>query len=169
MMSFWTTSENKAVETTGKFESGGGMTVIPQNTTCLAMITEASIADYQGDEYVSLTWTVAKPDAYKNRKVFQKVRIFDADNKKADKAKQMLAAIDKNAGGKLLKSDKEPTNETLIHIMQKPMLIKVMVWEMNDKTGNWVAAVSPRSVEEPVPVKEPKVIPEVGEFDDIPF
>lgn len=169
-MSFWQTSEGKsATDTTGKFESNGGIALIPENTTCLAMITEANIAEYQGDEYINLAWTVNKPDAYKNRKVFQKVRIFDAETKKRDKALNMLAAIDKNAGGKLSKSDSAPTNETLLNLMQKPMLIKVMVWEINDKQGNWVAAVSPRSTEEPVPVKETKVTPEVGEFDDIPF
>jgi hypothetical protein len=166
-MSFWQTSEGKsATDTTGKFESGGGIALIPENTTCLAMITEANIAEYQGDEYINLAWTVNKPDAYKNRKVFQKVRIFDAETKKRDKALNMLAAIDKNAGGKLSKSDSAPTNETLLHLMQKPMLIKVMVWEMNDRTGNWVAAVSPRSVEEPAQVEAAKVEIIDG---DIPF
>ena len=168
-MSFWQTSEGKsATDTTGKFESGGGIALIPENTTCLAMITEANIAEYQGDEYINLAWTVNKPDAYKNRKVFQKVRIFDADTKKRDKALNMLAAIDKNAGGKLSKSDSAPTNETLLHPMQKPMLIKVMVWEINDKTGNWVAAVSPRSVEEPVQAL--KATPEIADDNfDVPF
>ena len=166
-MSFWQTSEGKsATDTTGKFESGGGIALIPENTTCLAMITEANIANYEGNEYINLAWTVNKPDAYKNRKVFQKVRIFDAETKKRDKALNMLAAIDKNAGGKLSKSDSAPTNETLLHLMQKPMLIKVMVWEMNDRTGNWVAAVSPRSVEEPVQVETAKVEIIDG---DIPF
>jgi hypothetical protein len=80
----------------------------------------------------------------------------------------MLAAIDKNAGGKLSKSDSAPTNETLFFLMQKPMLIKVMVWDMNDKKGNWVAAVSPRSVEEPVQVA-PKAVSEIISDDDIPF
>ena len=169
-MSFWQTSEGKsATDTTGKFESNGGIALIPENTTCLAMITEANIAEYNGDEYINLAWTVNKPDAYKNRKVFQKVRVFDADTKKRDKALNMLAAIDKNAGGKLSKYDTAPTNETLLNLMQKPMLIKVMVWDMNDKKGNWVAAVSPRSTEEPVSVQAPKVTPEVGEFDEIPF
>ena len=168
-MSFWQTSEGKsATDTTGKFESGGGIALIPENTTCLAMITEANIAEYQGDEYINLAWTVNKPDAYKNRKVFQKVRIFDAETKKRDKALNMLAAIDKNTGGKLSKSDSAPTNETLLHLMQKPMLIKVMVWEINDKTGNWVAAVSPRSVEEPVQVAPSPEIAD-DDIDGIPF
>lgn len=167
-MSFWQTSEGKsATDTTGKFESNGGIALIPENTTCLAMITEANIAEYNGDEYINLAWTVNKPDAYKNRKVFQKVRIFDADTKKRDKALNMLAAIDKNAGGKLSKSDTAPTNVTLLQIMNKPMLIKVMVWDMNDRKGNWVAAVSPRSTEEPVPIQA-KPVDDLAD-DGIPF
>jgi hypothetical protein len=168
-MSFWQTSEGKsATDTTGKFEAGS-VALIPENTTCLAMITEANIAEYQGDEYINLLWTVNKPDAYENRKVFQKVRIFDADTKKRDKALNMLAAIDKNAGGKLSKSDTAPTNETLLNLMQKPMLIKVMVWEFNDKKGNWVSAVSPRSTEEPVPVQvQAKPVDDSFE-SDVPF
>lgn len=162
-MSFWQTSDGKtATQTTGAFESGGSIELIPENTTCLAMITEANIAEYQGDEYINLAWTVTKPDAYKNRKVFQKVRIFDIETKKRDKALQMLAAIDKNAGGKLAKIDTAPTNETLLNIMQKQMLIKVMVWDMNDKKGNWIAAVSPRQTQETAPAPEPV-------DDDIPF
>ena len=167
-MSFWQTSEGKsATDTTGKFESNGGIALIPENTTCLAMITEANIAEYQGDEYINLAWTVNKPDAYKNRKVFQKVRIFDVDTKKRDKALNMLAAIDKNAGGVLAQFNAAPTNVTLLQIMNKPMLIKVMVWELNDKKGNWISAVSPRSTEEPVPVQAKPVNDLVD--DGIPF
>ena len=168
-MSFWQTSEGKsATDTTGKFESNGGIALIPENTTCLAMIIEANIAEYQGDEYINLAWTINKPDAYKNRKVFQKVRVFDADTKKRDKALNMLAAIDKNAGGVLAQFNAAPTNVTLLQIMNKPMLIKVMVWDMNDKKGNWVAAVSPRSTEEPVPVQAKPVVND-GFDPDIPF
>ena len=166
-MSFWQTSEGKsATDTTGKFEAGS-VALIPENTTCLAMITEANIAEYQGDEYINLAWTVNKPDAYKNRKVFQKVRVFDADTKKRDKALNMLAAIDKNAGGVLAQFNAAPTNVTLLQIMNKPMLIKVMVWELNDKKGNWISAVSPRSTEEPVPVQV-KPVDDLAD-DGIPF
>jgi hypothetical protein len=96
------------------------------------------------------------------------VRVFDADTKKRDKALNMLAAIDKNAGGVLAQFNAAPTNVTLLQIMNKPILIKVMVWEINDKTGNWVAAVSPRSVEEPV--QAPKTTPEIADDNfDVPF
>ena len=42
-MSFWTTSDNQAITPSTTFESGGGNSVIPDNTTCLAMIDEAQL------------------------------------------------------------------------------------------------------------------------------
>lgn len=170
-MSFWQTSTGEPVKTTGAFESNTAMEPIPDNTTCLAMITKTSIDDFNGDKFINLEWTVQKPDAYKNRKVFQKVRIFDADTKKRDKALQMLAAIDKNAGGKLSKIDKAPDVFALeAALLNKAMLIKVMVWALDDRKGNWVSAVSPRSASEPAPAPTPAPAPVDVAYDpDIPF
>ena len=169
-MSFWNTSEGESLEkSTGSFDAGGGG-LIPENTTAQAVITTATIDDFQGDEFINLTWTVQKPAAYANRKVFQKVRVWDADTKKADKAKKMLAAIDKNAGGKLLETGKEPTERTIQFLLNKPMLIKIMVWEMNDKSGNWVASVSPRDTGSPTSAPKSKDVDlDIGLDDDIPF
>jgi hypothetical protein len=174
-MSFWTTSEGKsaATEATGKFEASASYELIPDGTTAMAIITKPSIEQFQGDEYINIEWTVVKPDAFKNRKIFQKVRVWDNNVKKADKAKAMLANIDKNAGGKLAKLDKDPTNETLSVLTGKTMLIKILIWSIDEKTGNYIGAVSPRSTEEPAPAPAPKVVaaPVDDVFDDadVPF
>jgi len=170
MANFWTTSDNTAITTTGEFTSGGGtIENIPDNTTCLAMIDEAGLAEYQGDEYISLRWVIAEPAIYKGRKVFQKVRVFDVDTKKADKAKKMLMAIDANCGGKLALNDETPNDTAMAKaLLHKPMLIKVMIWEMNDRTGNWVASVAPRSKTTAVQTPEPVVVDE-GLHADVPW
>ena len=177
-MSFFDLSDNSKVSTDGKFEVDRGSETIPNDTTCLAMIDEAGWADYQGDEYINLCWVIAEPKQYANRKVFQKIRVYDADAKKADKAKKMLAAIDANAGGKLVASGEDPTDMMLTKaLINKPMLIKVMEWEMNDKKGNWVSAVAPRSgkapaqapASEPATRKAPAPAPSDDFDDDIPF
>lgn len=172
-MSFWTTSEGKsaATEATGKFEASENYELIPDGTTAMAIITKPSIEKFQGDEYINIEWTVVKPDVYKNRKIFQKVRVWDNNPKKADKAKAMLANIDKNAGGKLAKLDKDPTNETLSVLTGKTMLIKILIWSIDDKTGNYVGAVSPRSTEEPAPAPKVVAAPVDDVFDDsdVPF
>jgi len=155
-MSFFSLSDNTTLETTGSFEAAPMIDVIPNDTSCLAMIEEAGWAQYEGDEYINLRWTVVEPAIYKNRKIFQKVRVYDADAKKADKAKRMLAAIDANAGGKLVASGEEPTDMAMAKsLLNKPMIIKVMVWEMGDRKGNWVSAVAPRQSKAAKPAPAP--------------
>lgn len=140
-MSFWQTSDNQAIDTTGSFEVGGGEP-IPNNTTLKAMITEASWDEYMGDRHINLRWDVIDGE-YKNRVVFQKVRVMDTDAKKKDRALRMLAAIDANAGGKLMALGREPSDMDLASsLLSKPMWIKVQTWEFDGKKGNWVSAVS---------------------------
>jgi len=166
----------------GTFDSGGGMEPIPNNTDVLAAPDEARWDEYDGVRHISLRWSVIAPKEYKNRKVFQKIRVEDSDPKKAEKAKRMLAAIDVNAGGKLMKANEVPTDKSLtMALVNKPMVLKVMKWEIpseqsNDgqhREGNWISAVSPRKSSEPVePVAapEPEPAPVEDDFeDDIPF
>lgn len=162
-MSFWNLSDGEDVKNiaSGEFDQGGGrMEVIPDNTSVLAAIDEAKWDRTQNNErYISLRWTVLAPEEFKNRKIFQKVWVTDPKpntkpekvDQARDKAKRMLGAIDTNAGGKLLKGEM-PTDESLTSCLtNKPMVVRVMVWEMPDREtggmaqGNWVGAVSPRS------------------------
>jgi hypothetical protein len=169
-MSFWNLSDNTSASETGKsFEMGGGdMEPIPANTSVLAAPDEAKLDNYEGDEYISLRWTILAPKEYANRKVFQKIRVFDPDTKKSDKAKRMLAAIDSNAGGQLIASGQEPTDALLTKcLVNKPMHLKLQVWEMNDKKGNWVAAVSPRAATNETTSPAAKAAADIG--DNVPF
>jgi hypothetical protein len=166
----------------GTFESGGGnLEPIPDNTDVLAAPDEAKWDEREGDRYISLRWSIIAPKEYKGRKIFQKIRVLDSDPKKSEKARRMLAAIDVNAGGKLMKANEEPTDKSLtIALVNKPMVLKLMVWETEKEdgskiNGNWVAAVSPRKGSTPVeqvaqPEPEPAPAPVEDEFeDDVPF
>ena len=157
---FWGLSEGGSAtdNNTGAFDAGGGnMQPIPSDTNVLAAIDEAKWDGEEGKQYISLRWSVLQPEEFENRKVFQKLWVKDADPRakpdklaaKRDKAKKMLAAIDLNAGGKLLAKPVMPTDEAMtLHLTNKPMILKVMVWEMKDAMtgemmrGNWVGAVS---------------------------
>ncbi|WVH13952.1 hypothetical protein CASP1_00029 [Alcaligenes phage CASP1] len=172
-MSFFQLSDgtNAAQNATGEFESGGGdIAPIPKNTNVLASCDEAKVSEYQGDRYVDLRWVVLQPEEYKNRKVFQKIRVWDADSEKRDKAIRMLVAIDANCGGKLAASGQEPNDINLQQaVLNRPMVLNLQVWEMNDKKGNWVSKVSPRKnqqqQQQPAPVQQAPV-----DLDqDIPF
>ena len=163
-MSFWDLSNEESYDDVqnGSFDQGGGdIEPLPNNTICKAAIEEAKWAEYEGDKYINLRWTVLAPDDYKNHKIFQKIRVNDADPKKSDKAKKMLFAIDSNSGGQLIKEDGLPTDETLQQALtMKMMFIQVMVWSMKGedgetKRGNWVKKVSKEGKAE-APKPQPK-------------
>ena len=163
-MCFWDLSDGKtAADTPKEYEvPGGNMEPIPNNSDVLAVIDEIKWTDNGNEsdprEYISARWSVMAPEQFKNRKVFHKLWVTDFDPNakdddkakvKRDKARRMLAAIDANAGGQLTRSGEAPTSDTLaMHLMNKPMVIKCMVWSMKGNTGemmegNWISAVSP--------------------------
>ena len=188
-MSFWQKQDGSAVELNNTFESGGGdIQPIPNNTALIAAIEEGKWSEYQGEHYINLKFRVMRPQEYANRVLFQKLKVFDA--KKGDKAKQMLAAIDANCGGKLAKLTDAPEDMDLMTaLVGKPMAVKVQVWDIDGKKGNWISAVAPAKQtapqaqvqaqgvqptqpqarpQAPRPVRPP-VQPVDDGFDDIPF
>lgn len=162
-MSFWSTSsgENVTENVSKEFDSGGGdFELIPDNSSILAVIDQVEWAqDKDFNAYISLRWAVLEPESVAKRKVFQKLWVKDPDPKalekgadkaeaKREKALRMLATIDANCGGKLARNGQEPTDDQLtLALVNKPMVIKVKVWEMGNASGNWVAAVSPKGKE----------------------
>ena len=176
-MSFFTQSNGQAVKSTGNFESGGGnLAPIPDGTQVLAVIDEAKWDTYQNESFISLRWSIAKPQEYANRKIFQKIKVMDADASKRDKALMMLAAIDTNAGGKLQAAGVQPDTQALAAaLMNRPMVLKLGVWELDDKSksGNWVSKVAPRpqagqaSQSAPAPAPKPQPKPAPAAFDDL--
>jgi len=143
----------------GKFDSGGGgFEPIPNNTNLLVVADAAEWKSYEGVRSISITWVVLAPAAYKNRKVFQSIKVFDADSAKQKRARTMLKAVDMNCGGQLALLQSEPADVDLMKaIMGKQIVIKVQKWEIKDeqgnieKDGNWVSAVSPKAPVDEVP------------------
>ena len=148
-MSFWQTQDGSAVELTTTFESGGGdIKPIPDNTALVGAIEEAKWSEYDGESYINLKWRVMRPAEFANRKKKKKVKVFNA--KQGDNAKRMLAAIDANAGGKLAKLNDAPDDMDLMTaLVGKAMAVKVKIWDMNGKTGNWISAVAPTKQQAP--------------------
>ncbi len=148
-MSFWQKQDGSAVENTSSFEMGGGdIKPIPNNTALIAAIEEAKWAEYDGEHYINLKWRVMRPADYANRVIFQKLKVFS--EKQGDKAKQMLRAIDANSGGKLSRLNDAPEDMDLMTaLVGKPMAVKVQIWDINGKTGNWISAVSPAKQQAP--------------------
>ena len=137
-----------------EYDAGGGsFDIIPEKTRALAAISSAAWSkDNDGNRYVNIQWSITKPEAYANRRVFQKIWCGDDDPrakdpaKKRDKALRMLATIDANAGGKLAKNGKEPDDDDLaLALTNKILGITIMVWEMDGKEGNWISGVAGKS------------------------
>jgi hypothetical protein len=184
MSDFWGLSDGDSVKAGASYQmEGGSMEPIPDGTQVLAALDEAKWDSKEDNEYISLRWSVLKPDTYKNRKVFQKLWVMgnnpnqsDPAKKKAqgDKAKRMLAAIDTNCGGKLLAGNGKPSDMDLQSaLLSKPMVVKLAVWEMTDATGgkmngNWVQGVSAK--ENGVTEVKPQVkAADPVDEDSIPF
>ena len=161
-MSFFKTSTGSAITTNGNAEIGGNAEPIPDNTQVRAIITEAKWDSHNGGTaHIKLRWDVVDGE-YKKRVVFQKVHVEDADPKKRDRALTMLAAIDFNAGGKLLAKGEKPTDgDLMMNLTNKPMVIRVRIWETDDgKKGNWVSDVGSGKPAAPV------ATPAAADLDD---
>lgn len=170
---FWLVDE----EINGTMEMGGGdIEPIPSKTQLVAAIDEIKWDNYADEEYISARWNILQPTEYKGRKIFQKIKVKEEDEKKRQKAIKMLSAIDFNAKGGLMQSGKVPT-DTLLQkaLMNKIMIIMVQVWAIEDKEtgetkkGNWISAVSPRGANTPaktIPVAQTYVAAEKQDMTD---
>ena len=131
------------IEVSTTFTSQEDIKPIPDNTNAKAIIDDIAWAEWEGDQYINARWEIIDGE-YKNRKIFQKIKVKDVDPKKREKAIKMLGAIDANCGGALMKANAEPDDFDLAtNLVNKPMLIKIKTWEINGKSGNWVCAVAP--------------------------
>jgi hypothetical protein len=143
-------------------KGNGGFTLFPDNTSVKAAIDEAKwTKDLNNLERLNLRWSIIAPEEYANRKVFQNLWIKDLEPNervrseekalaKRDRQRMMFAAIDANAGGKiveLLTDGVEIKDEHLMtHLTNKPMVIRIDLMEPRDggKARNYVAKISPK-------------------------
>lgn len=173
-MGFWNLSDGKAVESKSEFELGGGFEVIPDGSRVLAAVEECKDDQWEGERFFNLKWRILEGE-YKNRIIFQKLKVFSSKEKQRDNAITMLAAIDANAGGKLMASGKEPTDFAIASALaNRPMILLLRVWESEDKqkTGNYVAGVFSRQQTKASSAPKqsaPSNEPPMDFSDDVPF
>lgn len=167
-MSFWDLSDGGAANEDVQKEyevPSGNMEPIPNNSDVLAYIKAAKWAEKRdtNERFIEIQWQVEKPAEFLNRVVFQKLWVDDLDpgakseekaREKRDKARRMLATIDANAKGRLMQSGDAPTDDSLaLALVDARMVIKCMLWEINDAgtgetiRGNWISAVKPKDAE----------------------
>lgn len=173
-MGFWNLSDGKAVESKSEFELDGGFEVIPDGSRVLAAVEECKDDQWEGERFFNLKWRILEGE-YKNRIIFQKLKVFSSKEKQRDNAITMLAAIDANAGGKLMASGKEPTDLAIASALaNRPMILLLRVWESDDKqkTGNYVAGVFGRQQTKATPAPKQSASsnePPMDFEEDVPF
>lgn len=177
MTSFWNTSAGTKVQTKSSMEVGGNMEPIPNNTKVKAIITEAKwdntreedVEKGNGEQFIKLRWDVVE-GPYKKRVIFQKIWAEHTDKEKFDKALEMLAVIDFNAGGQLSQANERPSDMSMAKALcNKPMIIQTQVWEFGDKKGNWVNGVYSASEVKATEAPKPTTPAQETFDDDIDF
>ena len=160
----------------GSFDSSAPvLSPIPAKEVVKAIIEESKWDNYtpqasndvpypETQTFIKNTWTVIEGE-YQGRKIINKVHVQDADPEKRKRALCMLAAMDANAGGKIMASGAVPDDMMLgISLCNVPMLITVEVYTTNNgKEGNWVSAVArvpQQAPQQQVPQQAPQYAPQ---------
>lgn len=146
-MSFYASRSGKVIDGSAENTFAGIMSLIPDGTTAPAFIKKFEKKTIEGvSPFYEVTWKIADGD-FKNREVRQKIKVFDMDNEKADRALNMLVRLFKLCEFKPTHSG-EPNDLDLLPLQGKMCGIKIQVWSMkksdgNQSEGNWVSEVHP--------------------------
>jgi len=186
-MGFFTKSTGETLNkttVTGNFESSTDIAPMPDKTITKVACTgvewktvdklfDGDTKRYVGERYIQFRWDVIEGE-YKGRVTFQKVYVNASEPAAADKAKEMLAAIDFNAGGKIIAADREPTDMDLMqNLANKIMFVRQRLWgKEGEKQGNWIDAVQGKNTVQPktsAPATQKQEPPLAQEGEDLAF
>ena len=198
MTNFFTKSTGEQIEDKNSFENSGRQEPIPAGTKLNANVLEATWEDetQYAKQHVLINWYITESGKYNGFTVKQKIHVFDAKTSKADKAKEMLMAIDSNCKGLLAKAADAgklvigDNGQLARALCGGSAMITVDVYEIEStnvdpatgelyppRTGNWVRSVGPvakkqaqedKHIEKLADKKSPNY--DAGEYDDdLPF
>lgn len=144
-MSFWQTSEGKKVTGSEEDSFAGSFSIIPDGTTAAAVIKLFELKDFpDGSQVYQITYKLADGE-FKGQETRQKMDVFAANPKKADRAKNMMARVFKLCSHTPMHSDM-PTNDDLRVMHGKILGIKIQEFALPKDSGgiqrgNWVSEV----------------------------
>jgi hypothetical protein len=170
-MSFWNTSAGTAA--TGEVAENN-FDPLPKGDYP-AMLEEATVKVWEGVQSINLKARVIDGPG-KNRVLFLGLKCWDADSKKRDRAINLLVKLFQLTKAQMPAG--EPDDAALSKITNKPLSLKLDVWEIDGKSGNWLvnasevgAVVTGKAApaKTPAPAKKPAAS-NPGDFEDnIPF
>ena len=154
MAGVWATTDGKEIEVTERVQVGGG--IIPKDSKGIATISKITLDSLTNrqtnkvEDLVNIVWKFTEGEDTKGkplvkRTCFQKLRLWDEDEGKANNARLMLTALDNIlTGGEMRKAELDIDKETLQLLKNDAeALITVGVWNIDGKEGNFVQAVAP--------------------------
>lgn len=161
MAGVWATTDGKEIESTERVQVGGG--IIPKGSKGLAYVRKISLESVTNrqtnvvEDLVNILWqfnegTDSAGQPMQKRTTFQKLRLWDEDEGKANKARLMLVALDNIlTGGEMRKAELDIDKESLQMLANgAEALLEVDVWDIDGKKGNFVQSVAPASDYVPV-------------------
>jgi hypothetical protein len=172
-MSFWTTSTGE--QATGTVSDNNSQPL--KKGWYLAMFEDFSIDEYQGERKVKIKARIIGEGYGKNRVLFMNLKAFAGEKVTDAQRDRALNIIMKSAqilGVPLPKG--EPDDIWFSKFTDKPIEIMVDVWEIDDKSGNWLVNVASKGEKvggdvavQKTQSKKPAPPADANDDDDIPF
>lgn len=123
-MNYFTTTDGNEIARTNTFENNGLTKLIPNNTQLLCCVAGAEWVERSflktGEEiprHIKIQLHIIQPGEFKDELKEHKLHVDALDSKRADKARNFLAAYDELAGSKLrsLKNPKQIEDSKILH------------------------------------------------------
>lgn len=138
MSSFWTTSAG--TEATGEVAENNFDPL--KKGWYTSMLEEVSIDEYEGERKIKLKARVVGEGDGKNRILFLNLKAFEGEKvteKQRDRAINLLTKMAQIM--KINLPNTEPDDVWLSKFIDKPIDLLLDVWEIDDKSGNWLVNV----------------------------
>jgi len=118
---------------------------IPDNTLALARVESAINDTFMGEKLIKIEWVIIEGE-FKDRIIFQKLKVFDSKPSTKHTALNMLKLLFTMFNVKPLNLDTPPTDQDLSQMLNKIAGIKIQEWfwpqgDGTVKSGNNISEV----------------------------
>lgn len=170
MGNFWATSDGQ--KATGEVKENSFDDTPLAKGDYNSIIETAEVNEWQGERTVNFKTRALDL----NRVLFPKLRVFDKDEKKRDRAIQLLVKCANSVGVKL--PEGEPDDIWLSKLCDKPLTIKYDVYkftpagETEEKTGNFIINFEAKGHKAGGQTSKPattRKAPDIDPDSDVPF
>jgi len=138
-MGFYTLSDGNKADGSPEHAFAKPSLTIPDGTMAKAKIMDAELKSFDWGKHYEVKWCLQDTSS-KGLYVTQKIRAFDENPGKRDRAVQMLVCLFK-AVNYTPSHDEPPSDEDLAQIKGRVAGITIQQWFFNGKEGNWVSEV----------------------------